>query len=81
MNISFVHEPIDFWKIDVPDNITGQQIHDNVKTALTHFGENTASWPADQTEAYRAFGHRLLLALTNVPQTAIDAKTADVGRD
>jgi len=67
ITISMIHEPVDDWRIDLPDSITGQMIHDNVKSALTTLGDNVASWPADVNEAYRAVGHRLLMAVCDVP--------------
>lgn len=83
INVSLVHEPVDDWRIDIPDNITGQQLHDNVKAALTSIGDNVASWPADANEAYRMVAHRLLLAAYNVPQAGdfqsagVDSGTTD----
>lgn len=79
LTISMIHEPVDDWRIDIPDNITGQQIHDNVKTALTKLGDNVAAWPADVNEAYRAVGHKLLMAMYDVAPTP-DNKSADADK-
>ena len=68
-SLSMVHELVDDWRIDVPDNISGPELYNSVKNALTQIGDGSVSWPADETEAYRMIGHRLLLALYNVPDT------------
>jgi len=73
--VSMIHEAVDDWRIDVPDNLSGQQIYDNLKTALTSFGDNVAAWPADQTEAYRNIGHRVVMSVYGLPVTA-EARTA-----
>jgi hypothetical protein len=61
-NISMVHEAVDDWRIDVPDDTSGEQIYNNLKTALTSFGDNVAAWPADKVDAYRDLGHRVLMS-------------------
>lgn len=76
ITISMIHEPVDDWRIDLPDNITGDQVYSNVKTALTNLGDNVAAWPADVNDAYAAFGHRLLMAVYDVPQA--DGKSAAI---
>jgi len=73
-NISMVHEAVDDWRIDVPDDVSGQQIYNNLKTALTSFGDNVAAWPADKIDAYRDLGHRVLLSAYGVG--ANEARTA-----
>jgi hypothetical protein len=72
--ISMVHEAVDDWRIDVPDDVTGQQVYNNLKTALTSFGDNVAAWPADKTEAYRDLGHRVLMSAYGM--NANEARTA-----
>jgi len=71
LTVSMIEEPgIYDWRIDVPDDLTGQQIYDRLKTTLTDFGDNVAAWPSDARDAYRAVTHRVLLAsygLTALP--------------
>lgn len=68
ISVSMIHEVVDDWRIDIPDNVTGEQVYQGVKTALTIVGDNVAAWPSDVNEAQRMLGHRLLMALYNVPQ-------------
>jgi hypothetical protein len=70
LRVSAIHEPVDDWRIDIADNITGQQLRDNLKTTLTHIGDNSDKWPADVNEAYRHVAHGILMAIGNVPMTA-----------
>lgn len=65
--ISMIRERIDSWRIDLPDDYSAQRLADNLKTALTEIGEKSAEWPADVNEGYRMVGHRLLLAINDVP--------------
>jgi len=72
--VSMLHEQVDDWRIDIADNITGQQVYDNLKACLTKCGDNVAEWPADKNEAYRGMAHGVLVAIYNVPR---DAGSAD----
>jgi len=53
LSVPLIHELPDSWKIDVPDNIDGQRLHDNLLKHITAFDENRQNWPADVNEAYR----------------------------
>jgi len=70
VTVSMIRERIDSWRIDLPDDMTAQRLSDNLKTALTDIGEKSAAWPADVNDAYRMVGHRLLLAIYDVPATS-----------
>jgi len=61
--IPLIHELPDSWKIDVPDNIDGQKLHDNLLKHLTMVDENRANWPADKNEAYREVTRHVMMAL------------------
>jgi len=61
--IPFIHELPDTWKIDVPDNIDGQKLYDNLVKHLTMVDEDRANWPADKNEAYRTVTRHMLEAL------------------
>jgi hypothetical protein len=75
LNVSMLHEPVDDWRIDLPDSISRDQIYSNLKDRLTGFGENVDKWPADANEAYRAMAHCVTAAVCNVPMST-DAKRA-----
>jgi hypothetical protein len=54
------------WKIDVPNNRTGQMIHDDLVKQLTMLKNDQANWPQDVNDAYRAFTHHVLMAVYGV---------------
>jgi len=61
------------WHIAVPDNLTSQQIHTQLRSHLTFLSENSAQWPADETVAYRAVSRHVLMALYDVNNPKADA--------
>jgi len=61
--IPLIHELPDTWKIDVPDNIDGQKLHDNLLKHLTMVDEDKANWPSDVNDAYRAVTHHVMAAV------------------
>jgi len=61
--IPMIHQMPDSWKIDIPDNIDGQRLHDNLLKHLTQLDENHANWPADKNEAYREVTRQVMMAL------------------
>jgi len=63
MAIPMIHELPDSWKIDIPDNIDGQKLHDNLLKHLTMVDEDRANWPADKNEAYREVTRHVMMAL------------------
>jgi hypothetical protein len=65
--IPMVHEMPDAWKVDLPDNVTGQQIRDNLAKCLTKLNENQAQWPSDVNDGYRIVTHKVLVAVMNQP--------------
>ncbi len=69
MNVSLIHEA-GGWKIDVPNDRTAQQIHDDVLTQLTQIGEDTAKLPSDAQQAQAVVSRRILAAIygTNLSQ-------------
>ena len=75
ITVSMIHEAVDDWRIDVPDDVSGQQIYDSLKASLTSFGDNVAAWPADKIDAYRDVGHRVVMGVYGVGTNA-EARTA-----
>ena len=61
--IPLIHELPDTWKIDLPDNIDGQKLYDNVLKHLTMVDEDRANWPADVNEAYRSVTRHMMAAV------------------
>lgn len=60
------------WKIDVPDEVDGRKLYDNLLTHITMADEHKDMWPADVNDAYRAISHHVFLAIMNTPMTASD---------
>jgi len=50
------------WRLDIPDTVDAQKLHDNLKTTLTAL-QDTSHWPADKNDAYRAVSHHILAAV------------------
>jgi hypothetical protein len=63
LTVPMIHEFPDRWKIDVPDNLTAQQLHDRLLNQVTMLDEHKDSWPEDVNEAYRAVTHHILMAV------------------
>lgn len=76
LKVNLVSEYPDRWKIDLPDNIDGQKLKDNVLKHLTMVDEDKANWPADKADAYRAVSHHMLTA---VAQSGDESATPAAG--
>ena len=50
------------WRIDVPDDVTGQQLRQNLTQRLQRLVDNPDQWPEDDQAAYRFVTHCLLSA-------------------
>jgi len=50
------------WRLDIPDGVDAQKLHDNLKSALTDL-QDSSKWDADKVQATRAVAHRMLLAV------------------
>jgi hypothetical protein len=77
--VSMIHELPDSWKIDVPDNVDGQRLHDQLLNHLTQFGEAKDQWPADVNEAHRLAAHHVLSAIYDVSMPAKGAAGSSGG--
>jgi hypothetical protein len=78
INLSLIHELPDHWRFDIPNNIDGARIYNNLLTHLTYLGENARDWPANEDDAYRMVAHHVFMALYNVDMPkAPEADRAD----
>jgi hypothetical protein len=50
------------WKLDVPDSVDAQKLHDNLTKALTDL-QDVNKLPADENQAARHAAHRILVAV------------------
>jgi len=51
------------WRIDIADSMTGADLKANVLKHLKMIEGMKEQWPADRTEAYRAYTHHVLAAI------------------
>ena len=73
--IPMIHEFPDSWKIDVPDQVDGRTLYDNLLRELTILGDHPDQWPEDVNDAYRLVSHRVLIAVMDVDES----KAGDMG--
>jgi len=71
---SMIHENLSGWRFDVPNNLSGQQLHDNLVKHLTMIADHPEQWPTDIDGAYGMVGHHVVMALYNVDVPMRDAK-------
>jgi hypothetical protein len=67
--VPMIHELPNSWQIDLPDNVDGQKLHDNLLKQLTLVDEDRANWPADSYEAYRAVARHVMAAIMDSQST------------
>jgi hypothetical protein len=79
LKIPLIHELPDMWKIDVPDEVTGQMLYDNILKHLTMTNEMKDKWPADENEAYRMVAHHVLMGVMNVDENTAHTAGAKLG--
>jgi len=65
--VSMVHQLPDNWKIDLPNNRTGEQVYNDLLTHLTWLGDHSAQWPAQKEDAYRMFATCTMAAVYGAP--------------
>jgi hypothetical protein len=56
------HYPL-FWRVDVPNDRTGEQIFNDLNTQLSYLASHQNEWPSDKLEAYRYVAHHVAAAL------------------
>jgi hypothetical protein len=54
------------WRIDVPNRLSGQQLHDNLLKHLTHVSMQSSQWPNDENQAAALIAHHVLMAVNGV---------------
>jgi len=66
------------WKIDLPNNVSGQQLHDNLLKHMNMISDHQAQWPASPEAAELAFTHHIMMGLYGVDaQPAEGAQKGD----
>jgi len=65
LDLSLIHENPDKWVFDIPDNIDGKKLFENVVHQLDAMGD-PKTWPDNPNDAYRMVGHHILMAMYDV---------------
>jgi hypothetical protein len=55
------------WRMDIPDHIDNQRLHDNLLHALQALNSSVDQWPENKDDAYRFVSQRTLAAVNDVP--------------
>jgi len=77
ITLSLIHELPDQWRVDVPNNISGQQIHDNLLNRLTYLSEHLDKLPDDVNDGYRMVTHAVASAILNVEPSMKGDRSGD----
>jgi len=62
---SLIHEA-GGWKFDVPNNLSAQNLYDNLCKNLSYIDQHKDTWPTDSSAAYRQLTHAVVAALYDV---------------
>lgn len=63
VHCSLIKEHTAGWRFDVPNDITGQKLHDNLQKHLQMVVDHKDQWPANVDEAYGMVGHHVIEAV------------------
>jgi hypothetical protein len=84
VNLKLVNEGtlVPSWRFDLPSDVDGQRLHDQLLTHLTAFDEDKFNWPSDVNAAYELVADHVLAALAGTPVAATQpSATAPSTRD
>jgi len=68
LNVSLIHEA-GGWKIDIPNDISAQNLYDNLCKNLSYIDQQKDKWPADSATAYRQLTLAVVAALYDITPT------------
>jgi len=81
VTLSLIHELPDQWRVDVPNTIDGQQIHDNLLKRLTYISDHLDKLPDDINDGYRMLTHSVASAVLNVEPSMKGDRAGDRSLD
>jgi hypothetical protein len=67
LTVSIIFNYPDFWRVDVPNNRTGEQIYNDLSRQIDDMTTHQDRWPNDVEEAYRIVARHAIAALYGVP--------------
>jgi hypothetical protein len=79
INASLIHEATG-WKFDIPNNVSGQKLYNNLVDNLTYIDQHKDQWPADVNEGYRQVAHAVVSAIYDVPLTNASGTASDLDK-
>jgi hypothetical protein len=63
LNLTFVREHMS-WKLQLPAAVDGPTLKQNLLAQLQAVNNDSANWPADESQAYRCVSHHILMGIT-----------------
>jgi len=67
LTVSMLHQLPGFWRVDIPNDRTGEQIYNDLTAHLTYIRDHQNQWPNDVADGYRMVAHETVGALYGVP--------------
>ena len=76
ITVSMLHELPMFYRVDIPNDRTGEQIYNDVNTQLTYLADHVNQWPANENDAYRAVAYHAVAAVYGVDLSKSESASA-----
>jgi len=73
LTVPMIHEVPMAWKVNVPDTLTYQKLHDNLMKHLSMIADKKDSWPADEKTAEQQVVRHVLMAVLDVEPNGAQA--------
>jgi len=68
LKVPLVNEHLMAWKINAPDSLTYQKLHDNLLKHIDMISDSS-KWPADEKQASRVVAYHILMAVLDTDET------------
>lgn len=66
LTVSMVHHLPAFWRVDIPNDRTGEQIYNDLLHNLTWMAEHSDRWPSNVEDGYRMVAAHAVMAVYGV---------------
>jgi hypothetical protein len=66
LTVSLLRQMLIEWRVDIPNDRSGQQIYNDLLNRLTYLNNNVSQWPTDINEGYRNVSENIFAALYGV---------------
>lgn len=71
ITVSMIHQLPAFWRVDIPNDRTGEQIYNDLVARLTYIRDHQDLWPDDATAGYRMVAHQVVAAMYGAPMNGV----------